>query len=296
LLQVLDSPNRGNNPLQAENTAANLQIRSQSGFYIEGNAALAAKSSSGNGTEENPFVIENLQITEGIPVGGEEGSSCYSQFNPIFGIFINSTDKFFTIRNCSILLPYHPPWYNPWCMHLIYYYYYIGIQLLNVTNGKLCNITISIESGFQTGLSLDYSSNNTISNNTFIDFDRGITLFYSNHNKLIKNLIQNDDVGLDLVGSSHNTIINNTITNNRYPLLLIDSSNSNSISNNTFKFNYNRIEEIESQENSFQDNIFQDIPPLPVVSWFLPCLIAIGFLGTTLFLRKRRHSRAHREP
>ena len=272
-------------------TSHKLITLNQPGFCIEGNVALAAKSSSGNGTEENPYIIEDLMINEGVIIYW--GACCFGpQYRHVFGIYINNTDKFFVIRNCSIDLPYYPRYWDFAWMYWVYYEYYTGVYLNNVTNGFLSNITISFGGGFsKIGLSLYNSANNTIISNNLIDIYSGINLYCSNYNKIVNNTIERNSLGLWLAYSSNNSLINNTFTQNYYALRLSDFSDSNLISNNIFIFNTNWILEEDSQENIFQNNIIYNIPPLPLVPWLIPSIIGIGLLAIIIFTKKRRTPR-----
>ncbi len=262
----------------------------QDGLWIEGNVALAAKSSSGNGTEEDPYIIEDLIIDDGITIHPE-----WDQSRSVYGIYIENTDKFFVIRNCSIYLPYHPPEYDWFCWCYREFQYYCGISLNHVKNGYLNNNTVSFGiQWFKYSLSLGCSTNITISDNIFTDDDYSISLYNSNHNKIINNTVKNNFCGLNLLNSSDNMLTNNLIINNFYGLRLEDFSTSNFVSNNSFLFNNFGIYEAESCEgNIFQNNIIQDASPLPIIPWLIPSLICIGVIVLIFCIKRRSLSRVN---
>jgi parallel beta-helix repeat protein len=109
----------------------------------------------GNGTKDDPYIIENWVIVS-------DGTA--SQ-----GIFINNTDMYFIIRNCTIRGFQHPTDYRQ------------GITLSEVTNGVIQDTKV-IESA--TGIELRYSAENKIQNCTCSDcYDDasgyGIYIFHS---------------------------------------------------------------------------------------------------------------------
>lgn len=94
----------------------------------------------GSGTVDDPYIIENWLIVS-------DGSA--SQ-----GIFINNTDVYFIIRNCTIRGFQHPTDYRQ------------GITLSEVTNGVIQDTKVN-ESA--TGIYLGYSAENKIQNCTCSD-------------------------------------------------------------------------------------------------------------------------------
>jgi parallel beta-helix repeat protein len=209
---------------------------------------------TGNGTWEDPYIIENLTIN------ANNQTSC---------IHIKNSAVFFIIQNCTLLNG------NRTGGETIGG----GIWLENTTNGKLRNNNCSKNAFF--GISLQFgknitvtnntisdnkedaihfiseSSNNTISNNTIKSNNNyGITfrdtcvnntvahnsIIYSKYgivlnsdNNTIKNnkISHNNQTGVDLEGSSYNKLINNTLFNNSDNGLQIWNGNNNILLNNT---------------------------------------------------------------
>ncbi|MFW9792999.1 MAG: NosD domain-containing protein [Candidatus Thorarchaeota archaeon] len=211
----------------------------------------------GDGSPENPFIIDGLDINVGYA-----GGYCIS---------INNTLVSFTISNCNLSS-------MPGGIILS-----AGIHLENVTNGELVNNNIS--TGFD-GISLLSSDSNTVSDNTcynnwidiilvsshfnivennigeiilesshsntvennisyislesshsnIVDNNIGdISLESSNSNTIISNICTNNENGIFFTGS-HNTVANNTCTNGEFGISFSGSHNNvtnNNCSNNT---------------------------------------------------------------
>jgi parallel beta-helix repeat protein len=134
-----------------------------------------------------------------------------------------------------------------------------GIDLSDRSNITIKNMEIR---GFEYGISLYVSSNNTISGNNITNNMIGINLDSSSNNNTLagntvagnsqwgigvggsinnvisgNNITENPGYGILLVGSSNNTISRNKITNNNYGILLYVSS-KNTVSGNKIMANY----------------------------------------------------------
>jgi|GEM_PF-1383821 len=173
-------------------------------IYIDGNEDFASQASSegwaGDGTEGNPYVIENYDINA----------------SSADGIYIYNTDVYFIIRNCTI----HDGKSNN---HDCIYFY-------SVTNGRIDNLT-SYNNSY--GIELWYSSNNIITNCTvYNNFWYGIYLYSSSNNNTISNCIvyNNNDYGIYLDSASNNTICVCNISNNYCGGIKFISSCNNLIS------------------------------------------------------------------
>jgi len=185
---------------------------------------------NGNGSKENPYIIENLEIDG----GGYE-----------YCIYIGNTKSYFVIRSCRL--------YNASGN---------GLVFSNVKNGTIINV--SVYNNMWDGIHLSYSENIyfgnntveknrldgfciknsihiTLKNNTISKNRRGIFLENSSHNVITYNRIKLHKgtpfrlgpSGLAIWVSNNNTISNNHILNNSYGIFLRDS-NGNLIYNNYF--------------------------------------------------------------
>jgi len=162
----------------------------------------------GNGTENNPYIIENWCIDA----------------DTADGIKIENTDKHLIIRNCATYNGYNP-------INSTYHY---GINFYNVTNGKISNCDVYNNNY---GINLQESSNNNVTMNQIYNNDKGGILlqFSSNNNNIFSNRIHNNG-GSGITGSSSNSnIISNQIYNNdNYGVGLYYSSNNNITSNQIY--------------------------------------------------------------
>ncbi|MHA1824764.1 MAG: NosD domain-containing protein [Promethearchaeota archaeon] len=176
---------------------------------------------TGEGTESEPYLIENVTIDfQGI-------GSCIT--------IQNSTD-YFIIQNCTL--------YDS--------FFYTGIILNNVSNGKLINNYCYWNF---CGISLSSSNNNTVSGNT-VSYNRyyGISLSSSDDNTILGNTVnENQYYGISL-SSSNNTIVSgNTVSDNLYGILL-SSSDDITISGNTVSDNTCGISLSSSNNNTVSGN------------------------------------------
>ena len=146
----------------------------------------------GEGTEQDPYVIEDYEI---------DGSE------PTYAIIIGHTDVHFVIRNNYL--------YNAWFPEP--YWYTGAVTLVNITNGMVNNNTIRFSSFGVNLMSLSY---NQVLNNTFIGNDQGIRVSNSHSNRLSGNYITIKDgspvihhSGIHLKSSENNRITENNISN-----------------------------------------------------------------------------------
>ncbi len=216
-------------------------------IVIDGDANFSAKALlegwSGDGSPENPYIIDGLDID----LGGAYGPC----------VRIDNTAVSFIIRNCKLT--------GSWA----------GIFLNYVTNGELVN---NIVDGNTFGLLIEYSSNctmtdntctnnfegisfedayyNTVANNTCSNNNnRGIELHDSNFNAFSNNTCnRNDAYGISLRESFSNVISDNTCDNNTYGTYL-SNSDFNTAENNTCSSNYESgISLINSDSNIVVNN------------------------------------------
>lgn len=180
-----------NKPIAKPNKLKNSGYWSPDYIHIDNNWSQAANLDwvqDGLGTWKDPFIIENVTID------AQTSGSC---------IFINNTDEYFIIRNCTLLNAQYSGDFS-------------GIQLENVTNGMLidCNFTEN-----SMGTNLRKSSNITIQENFIQDSAGwGIRLYMSEKNFIFNNeLRRNGRYGIILTSQSHNnTILDNLIDNNQH--------------------------------------------------------------------------------
>ncbi|MBI5000070.1 MAG: right-handed parallel beta-helix repeat-containing protein [Euryarchaeota archaeon] len=202
--------------------------------------------SSGNGSQANPYIIENWDIN-----GGGYG----------YCVYVGNTTMYFTVRNCYL--------HNASGVSLWPYYYGQGIILYNIQNGTINNNNAS--SNANIGIHLDHSDGNTISNNNATlngGYDwggillymsngttvtgnsvcsntgpcsSGINVTYSNNNIIAYNRASSnaglEGRGIILLGSDNNTVANNTLSLNVYGCWLIYGCDSNTLRNNSLSQN-----------------------------------------------------------
>jgi parallel beta-helix repeat protein len=136
-----------------------------------------------------------------------------------------------------------------------------GIGINSCSNNTVESNTVS-NNDF--GFKLDFSSNNTITNNTILlnniyglflytsssniitnniaSSNNGFGIFLgtsSNGNTIESNTASNNNLGINLYQSSSNTVVNNTVLNNNYGMYL-DSAIGNTIYHNNFISNANQ--------------------------------------------------------
>ncbi len=189
-LKVLNSGNKlttMNSVTTADNT-----------LIIQGNSALASLASSGNGTQANPFILENQTIQ----------NTNYSAI----GLKMTNIDAYFVVQNFLINVSYSG-----------------GIYLQNVQNGLFKdNIIIA----GQCGILVNNSFVNTFKNNTIQNFNSdifsGIELLDS-----YQNIFMNNFISSFLVGG-----IGGIVYSGQNPAFQISNSNNNSIINNTLINSY----------------------------------------------------------
>ena len=213
-------------------------------IYITSNADFASQASAngwqGNGSQENPYIIENYDIDS------NGGAYC---------IWIENTDVWFVIRNC-ILWNATSPMSEPDGA---------GIYLKNVQNGTIDNNTCTNN---YYGIYMYSSSNNEVANNNCsgnlyygicIEWSSSNNIFLNNcsgnsrsgiyigsdsnsNNITNNNCSGNVESGICLYGSSnHNNITDNNCSGNYYGINLLESSSNNNITNNWISANYEGI-------------------------------------------------------
>ncbi len=202
---------------------------------------------SGDGSEDDPFIIDDYDID----LGGASGHC----------IDISNTQVYFTISNCYLT----GAGINPGA----------GIYLNNVTNGDIIDNTILknyngiyfVESDDNTvvnnscndingyGIYLYDSNSNFIANNTDIYCSYGIFLESSYFNILTSNICYGDYRGIELEMSDSNILNNNTCYSNTHSgIYLYISSDSNTLTDNTCYSTTNGIYVFMSVSNVLINN------------------------------------------
>jgi len=178
-------------------------------IYIRGNHDFTRENGvvSGNGTEDDPFIIEKLRIRGNL-------------WND--GIRIENTDKYFVIRDCYIfykdgILAIHLNFNkNPYFEKEEEKPYPIGIFLDNVSHGLIENCTII---GMYQAICLNRSSHNTVKNCYLYKNLCGIGVkSKSHHNRILYCKTMNYACGVCLYqDAENNTVIGCSSTALRLP-------------------------------------------------------------------------------
>ncbi|KKN69748.1 hypothetical protein LCGC14_0437770 [marine sediment metagenome] len=202
----------------------------------------------GLGTQENPYVIENI-LLDGMGI-----DNC---------IEIRNSNKYFIIKNSTILnagLEYDS----------------VALLFVNVSNGLIINNTMSLSykgiglssSDFihmenntlnynMYGFYGSYSENLTISQNLIHDNSlSGISINNCDNNTINLNYLNNNQGGISLA-SSHKNLIRNNIIFNNFDGIHLSYSNNNTIKNNTLNFNDEGIFLYRSDNNSLEENVIK---------------------------------------
>ncbi|MHA2150222.1 MAG: right-handed parallel beta-helix repeat-containing protein [Candidatus Thorarchaeota archaeon] len=213
----------------------------------------------GDGSPENPYIIDGLDID----LGGEDGH-CIS---------ISNTRVNFTISNCNLAgafvgIGLENVTYGELVENIVDGNYY-GAQLRASSSNTVENNTCSSNS---IGISLEESYSNTVANNTCTSNDNGITLDGSDSNTVVNNICNTtntvvnnicntNDHGIYLWVSNHNTVIDNTCNSNRAygrgwtnSGIYVSYSTSNIVSDNTCSNNDYGIFFYDSDSNIVANN------------------------------------------
>ena len=173
-------------------------------IYIDGNDDFIPANgvTSGSGTENDPYIIENWVI---------DASSAD-------GIHIKDTVKHFVIRNCLVENGNS----------------YRGIYLEDVINGKVEKNTCFSNNG---GIELQGSKNVILSNNICSGSATGIHLGRTENCTLSNNILTNSTYGIHIWPSSSNNMLTGNKADNNYDGIIIEHSPNNVLRNNTMSKN-----------------------------------------------------------
>ena len=198
----------------------NIGIETKNFIYINGNNQLNNTATSGNGTINNPYIIENQVINSsgaGIP-----------------SIMILNTDAYFEVRNLTILETDAP------ALTIIFIH--------NVSHGTIKDSNIEDPSRDLIGLYLNESHNNIIENNTIYDAAMGIKLAEGSYdNQILNNTIAYSHYsnGIEVSDSNDNLVENNTIkfcdydqTAGNFQGINVYQSHNITLKGNVIKYNY----------------------------------------------------------
>ncbi len=186
------------------NTIKTLYYSQHDPINITTDNELASDAVSGNGTSNNPYILEGWKIIS----------------ENTHSISISGTTKHFIIRNC---------WLEAHTTSDDSY----GIFLLNVFLGSpmIANNTCK-QSGI--GIYVENSISVTITNNTcYNNNDENIYLYNSPKAKIMNNICNNSEDGICVEGSSDVEIHNNYCSENSLNGIYVSISPSSSIINNT---------------------------------------------------------------
>jgi parallel beta-helix repeat protein len=180
----------------------------------------------GNGTESNPYIIENYNISASINNSIE----------------IRNTDAHFIIRNMSL--------------HSGKLTTNYGVFLYNVTNALIDNVT-SYNNYY--GIMISYSTKVTVTESRFISNRDGIYLSNSPYVNITNcDTFSNGNNGLIISSSDHSNIIENEIMYNQNYGIYIDSSDNNLILDNNVSTSTSLMYLLSSHYNKiFSNNIWQ---------------------------------------
>ncbi|MFO8110844.1 MAG: NosD domain-containing protein [Thermoplasmata archaeon] len=136
---------------------------------INNDTDFASQGFPGNGSEENPYLIQGYEID-----GGGHG----------YSIFIGNVTEHFEVRGCHL---YNASGYG------VKYFRNSGLYMYNATKGNISNNIISNNIGM--GIYLDNSIDNIIINNTvFSNGVHGILLESSNSNVVLNNSVEQEEL------------------------------------------------------------------------------------------------------
>ncbi len=229
----LPQDNATNSVPVVESMAPHAPIRIDSNADFDA-AHGVANAATGDGSAGNPWKIENYEI-DGTGVG--------------YCLYIGNTTQYFTINNCS--LNNSDGVGSPW-----EYYGNSGVNLYNVTNGRVYNCTMFNNTFF--GAYVSSSNNITISKCNASSNSEGVS-FYNTIYSMIDNctMYNNKDGVWFTQATRYNTVFNNTAAGSSSSGILLNHAltRNNMIINNTVSYNEEGIMLTNSDNNTVSGNI-----------------------------------------
>jgi parallel beta-helix repeat protein len=233
---------------------SNDELQIHEPIIIESDEDFENQEWPGNGTQENPYLIENLRIESSVPC-----------------IAINNTRNHFIIQNCHIWsrANYYPttsPMNEP------------TIQFSNVTNGNIikcviesrvdaieiyntsfCSISENVitsyplHRGSGEGIITDQIMNCTLSHNLIFNLSSGILVHQAYFSLIENNTIVENGIGLGLGDNYQTLVINNTVVFNSEGISV--GGNNNIIFGNRIGSNGYMTVRDHGDFNQWDDNI-----------------------------------------
>jgi parallel beta-helix repeat protein len=239
---------------------------------------------SGNGTMNNPYVIDNIMIRR--ESNGDD-----------YGIYIHNSLAFFIIKNCDVGHDSHT-----------------GLFLWNVSNGIISynqgdgvdkpialancsNVNISsniFKMSYNFAIDIDNCKKITIYNNTFTDGTwHGISLYQCTNCFITENHIEVEQHGCVILSDSHYNIIHKNVIHYDKVGMQIFGSTYNNITYNYLDGNGECFDErFDSMNNIFEHNTcLAEELFIPGYDWFIilsVILIIQSLIVTNLRIKKRK--------
>jgi parallel beta-helix repeat protein len=180
---------------------------------------------SGQGTADDPYVIEELEIDAGLDD---------------YGIRIHGTTRCFVIRNVEITGAAKS-----------------AVYLSYVQNGTIEDCTFEAN---WVGVTLGFASFNRIARCTFHNNTDGVHFYFSGDNQILNNTFDRNDTAVWLDASDDNELIGNLVTNSHMGVYLNLGSEANYIVGNAFVGNVHnaRTDEPNLWDDGSAGNFWSD--------------------------------------
>jgi len=226
----------------------NLEPNSDSPIIIDSDSDFISYSFPGNGSEQAPYLIQNLDIETASDVG----------------IVIVNTTKNFIVQDCSITAKFIGLYLNnnSGFFQEIYNNTLNNIQYYGIYAFLCPNVKISDNRCFSNniGLAIFFSDNCYITENFCYENENGIVAQYTIDTTIINNTCKNNTFGINCAYAISLDIYNNTCTNNREGVSGYDVDFS-TFSNNTITytdggFNLYACDNTEIIENCLEYNYY----------------------------------------